>query len=964
MKKIYAYFIAAAAFIALTPGLYAQVVTNKWVNKTPNADGTYTLTLESYVTGDVQETVTEKATDFVLALDYSGSMNSNYDAGKDPVFNDAVTKKTETSGIRTKETKTKWTYSNLKYGNSTGTANLQWYYLHTDGVYYPVRRSATNGSGGNERNLWIVIGSTKWYLKADGTINKTRPTGITSNSTAQFNGTLYKGWNYATYKDADESTTYVGDDGKNHYYGQGITGNAAGTAGSQYYYYDKDKIVYSTAYYYPVHKVNNLPDSNGGNNARALYVERSGVKWYLTPAGLKSDYDHSITTDYRSFWFGPLYRGWTYSTITAAKNDGTTTGDAGGHWVKYSTDALGNAAYYPLQKETRSATDSKYQVFFIDRNGTKRYLRAISTTPSTSYCAYSGATTTTLFFGNLYTVKEWNDYNRFTGLERAVAAFAEGVYNKANEKGLSHRIACIAWGSPRWITTLEDDRDGYHHPASTTSNTSWTSSSKKIPANARNIERPFIRALSAKGKPSRGARILIDFKNMLNDATNTSHPEYATRGTESLAAIKAEFSEYPTNYHEATCIEFGMGIAQALFDREWRGRNQLDAHPEVKKDFDKSGTWETWEDSSISSNYYQKSQYKRPKILIIVSDGGFNGYNWETFATAGASTDIGKASINNAKNIATQIKADGVKIYCIHVAPSAPNTYEKAIATSADYCIRADSYGKELLDAMVSIVNKADVADVNLTSTAVVQDIVTPEFSVPSNATIKTYTANCTGKNDENEYVFGSKSSFTSTITKTVNPDGTTKVTVTGFDYATNYVGPRSNGTISGKKLIIEIPIAKDPDIVGGEFPTNTSESVIFDKPGGQKVADFPIPSLPFDKMNLRIVKKGLREKDSAVFAIYRKPREGSSTWETTPYMTVLLSGNASGSDVEATIIDLNANYHYKIVETTWSWLYTSDPATISTEDQNKNPYIFTNTLREDGVPKNGEDVVHNIFPL
>ena len=80
--------------------------------------------------------------------------------------------------------------------------------------------------------------------------------------------------------------------------------------------------------------------------------------------------------------------------------------------------------------------------------------------------------------------------------------------------------------------------------------------------------------------------------------------------------------------------------------------------------------------------------------------------------------------------------------------------------------------------------------------------------------------------------------------------------------------------------------------------------------------------------------------------------------------MTVLLTGVASGADVMATIVNLNENYHYKIVETGWSWLYTSDPAERSTETQNENPFIFTNTIRDDGVPKHGEDVVHNTFTL
>ena len=288
MKKIYAYIITAAALIALTPGLNAQVVTNKWVGP-KNSDGTYTLTLESYVTGSVQDQETEKATDFILALDYSGSMTSA--TGKDPVFNAAETKKTETSGVRVSEAKTAansgyWTYSNIAYGNGSGTANLQWYYregTEAPYTYYPVYRVAnlanSDGSANNCRALYIMKGSTKWYLQPDGTIAKTYVKTNTSNSKKLFVGTLYKGWSYATYTNADGNTTYTGAyDNKTHYYSRGLTANATGTANSQYYYYDADKVLYTTSYYYPVMKANNLPDANGGNTARAFYVERGSVR--------------------------------------------------------------------------------------------------------------------------------------------------------------------------------------------------------------------------------------------------------------------------------------------------------------------------------------------------------------------------------------------------------------------------------------------------------------------------------------------------------------------------------------------------------------------------------------------------------------------------------------------------------------------------------------------------------------
>ena len=968
MKRIFAFIVTVAAVLAFAPGLSAQVVTDKWVSG-PNSNGVYTLTLESYVTGHVDETSTEKATDFILLLDYSGSMTSA--AGKDPTFNAAVTKKAETSGVRVSEAKTAansgyWTYSNTAYGNGSGTANLQWYYREGTAApytYYPVYRVAnlanSDGSSNNCRALYIMKGSTRWYLQPDGTIAKTYVKTNTSNSKKLFVGTLYKGWSYSTYADADGNQTYTGAyDKKNHYYSRGLTANATGTANNQYYYYDSKKVIHTTACYHPVKKVNNLPDSNGGNNARAFFIEYGGKRKYLTLDGdLADTYDKTITTDNRTITFANLYRGWTYSTITAALNDGTTTGDAGGHWVKYGTDALGNATYYPLQKETLSDANKKYQVFFIDRNGVKRYLRAITTTPSTSACAYSAGTSVTLFMGNLYTVASWGDYTRYEGLKRAAAAFAEGVSKHAKDKGITHRIAMLAFGSSYWVSYLVNPDN--HHPKSTTSQ-----SAPNLTGDVKNIKYPYLNPVpvTAAQPNSRGARVLLNFQTMYNASDETV-------ATTSLQNIIKTFDTNPSNMHDATDLNFGMALTQAMLEREWRGAAS------VRKDFDNNGTISRYEYSYLSTGYDEISDYKRPKTVIVVSDGSWNTYdfNYDSAHPAeGQTSRTSNSALNeqarqNAINRANAIKSNfsNAKIYCIHVNTNNINKYEKQVATSADYCIKATDYGKPLIDAMLTIINKIDVSDINLTSTAVVQDIVTPEFTVPSGSTIKTYTATCTGVNSEGDFTWSNRSSFSSTTSITPNSDdGTTKVTVQGFDYATNWVGLHSSGSYSGKKLLIEIPIVPNPSLIGGnKVYTNTTQSIILDKPGGKEVADFPRPQLGPFPINLRVEKSGLLEGESAVFAIYRKAvTPASSTYETTPYLTFVLTGKADGSAAVAEITGLDASYYYKIVETTWSWKYDPEVTEISTEDQTMNPFVFANTLRTDGTPKNGEDIQQNKF--
>ena len=101
-KKILSFLLAAAVVLsAVIPAslAYAQgpgsgnegadtegVETSKTV--VDNGDGTYTLRLESYVTGETTTTTTQKPTDTVLVLDTSGSMDDYMDVAKQGSLSD------------------------------------------------------------------------------------------------------------------------------------------------------------------------------------------------------------------------------------------------------------------------------------------------------------------------------------------------------------------------------------------------------------------------------------------------------------------------------------------------------------------------------------------------------------------------------------------------------------------------------------------------------------------------------------------------------------------------------------------------------------------------------------------------------------------------------------------------------------------------------------------------------------
>ena len=141
MKNIFKFITLGIALLAGTVAANAQttwneeggVATAKTVSA-PDENGLYTITLETYATGE--SSITEKGipVDIVLVLDVSGSMS-------DMMYNYFPTDQD-------------WTYNNLTGG--------PWYYKHSDGNYYQVQRS---GNGNNNRRLYFTVPINQWQTQ-------------------------------------------------------------------------------------------------------------------------------------------------------------------------------------------------------------------------------------------------------------------------------------------------------------------------------------------------------------------------------------------------------------------------------------------------------------------------------------------------------------------------------------------------------------------------------------------------------------------------------------------------------------------------------------------------------------------------------------------------------------------------------------------------------------------------------
>ena len=185
MKNTFKYI---ATFVALVSGLavYAQNLPEGTYREENgiayakraeiNADGSYTISLESFVTGEVTQTHESVPADVVLVLDVSGSMT------------DGINKYTYTAANHTAIQANQ----NDSWDNDTKTTN--YYYKYTDDNYYRVYIGrGRNSSWDRCYFLFFTVDGTRYHINSNGQVVTNQPTNITSNSYDLWNSsvTLY-----------------------------------------------------------------------------------------------------------------------------------------------------------------------------------------------------------------------------------------------------------------------------------------------------------------------------------------------------------------------------------------------------------------------------------------------------------------------------------------------------------------------------------------------------------------------------------------------------------------------------------------------------------------------------------------------------------------------------------------------------------------------------------------------------
>lgn len=325
---------------------------------------------------------------------------------------------------------------------------------------------------------------------------------------------------------------------------------------------------------------------------------------------------------------------------------------------------------------------------------------------------------------------------------------------------------------------------------------------------------------------------------------------------------------------------------------------------------------------------------QRNRVIIVFTDGapGWSGYD----------SDIADDAISQASTA----KADGVTVYTVGIFPGADATSagnqngdetEKANwfmqkVSSNNGTPRTPSYYLSAADAgtlnniFQQISNQIETggSSSTLTSEAVVKDIISPQFTLPANATadsITLETYRCTGKDSAGNYTWSKNDDAmgaSPSIGSTDESNDTTKnnqVSVTGFNFSENWVGTETNadGTIKyrGNKLVIKFTVKPRPGFLGGNAVyTNTSAGVYengsatdpvltFKRPDVDVTIKEPTITLPdanvylgayfSETVNAEDLKKGTKVKFGGDIELdLTKPNEnwGLESWQT-EYVTI-----------------------------------------------------------------------------
>ena len=282
----------------------------------------------------------------------------------------------------------------------------------------------------------------------------------------------------------------------------------------------------------------------------------------------------------------------------------------------------------------------------------------------------------------------------------------------------------------------------------------------------------------------------------------------------------------------------------------------------------------TWSDQGMANAKSVLTDKTRKRVAILFTDGNPGQH--------GDFCNDCKAVANNTISISREMKQDDITVYTVGCFASKPesgsNSDNYMNFTSSNYPKATDldnnggevapvlkyysvaATSTELTDIFESISQETGGATYTLTSSAVVQDVISEYFNLPANAadSIKVYTEDFTGTDGNGKRTWGNRQAYNATVEVDT---AAKKIRVNGFDFSENWVGFHTTvqglQEAHGRKLVIVIPIEPIMDNCWGtDLPTNNEdESGIY--VGENPVAPFPVPTVDYPYYEIVHVRMG-----------------------------------------------------------------------------------------------------------
>ena len=276
---------------------------------------------------------------------------------------------------------------------------------------------------------------------------------------------------------------------------------------------------------------------------------------------------------------------------------------------------------------------------------------------------------------------------------------------------------------------------------------------------------------------------------------------------------------------------------------------------------------------------------QRNRVVIVFTDGAPTSSN-------GFETDVANTAISTANTI----KTGGATVYSVGIFPGANPTSSGTepswdlndgsssipaasnwfmqnlssnngkVQTPSYYLSAADADTLKNIFQQISDQIESGGSSSTLTADAVVKDIISPQFTLPAGTqtddiTLETYKYQGPSFAADNAWVnnndaMGAKA--------TVNGD---TVSVTGFDFAANYVGTvTENGNVSyrGNKLVIKFTVEPRDGFLGGNDVTTNASAGIYENSSAQT----PVRTFDQPEVNVPIKDVTVTAKDKNVYLL------------------------------------------------------------------------------------------------